>query len=216
MQQKGDTDFSVSFFSPFKSLSNPLNYIVDNHRKGCEKVFVNSPQQLAEKKLLLLYILEKFEMPMAPSQLTDFVLENDLMNYFMLQQFLSELQESEFVVTTEAEDQDFFVITDKGKNTLQYFINRLSRELLVKIDLLLGKKKEQILKSTEVVAQYAKLDDAGVSVTLKVVEKEAPLIEIHLQVADTKQAKRICENWKQHTQQIYSQLISMLIDEKND
>lgn len=109
-------------------------------------MFVNSSQQLAEKKLLLLYIFEKLEIPITHSQITDFVLENDLMNYFMFQQFFSELQESGFIIEEHKEQQQF-IITDKGRNTLKYFINRLSREQLEKIDHLLSIKKKAAVKA---------------------------------------------------------------------
>ncbi|GAB6086811.1 DUF4364 family protein [Alkaliphilus crotonatoxidans] len=177
-------------------------------------MFVNSSQQLAEKKLLLLYIFEKLEIPITHSQITDFVLENDLMNYFMFQQFFSELQESGFIIEEHKEQQQF-IITDKGRNTLKYFINRLSREQLEKIDHLLSIKKKQLLKRAEVEADYVKLDENDVLVTLKVIERDTPLINISLNVANTKQAKIICQNWKENTQKIYSNLISMLIEEKN-
>lgn len=177
-------------------------------------MFVNSSQQLAEKKLLLLYIFEKLEIPITHSQITDFVLENDLMNYFMFQQFFSELQESGFIIEEHKEQQQF-IITDKGRNTLKYFINRLSREQLEKIDHLLSVKKKQLLKRAEVEADYVKLDENDVLVTLKVIERDTPLINISLNVANTKQAKIICQNWKENTQKIYSNLISMLIEEKN-
>lgn len=177
-------------------------------------MFANSPQQLAEKKLLLLYIFEKLEIPISHPHLTDFVLENELMNYFMFQQFFSELKESGFIIE-EDQDQQLFLITEKGTSTLKYFINRLSKQQLEKIDHLLDIKKSQILKRSEVIAEYVKLEENDILVTLKVVERDAALINISLNVANTKQAKIICENWKKNTQKIYSNLINMLIEEKN-
>ena len=42
--------------------------------------------ELAENKLLLLYILKTIDEPISNAQLTDIVLENSLINYFTLQQ----------------------------------------------------------------------------------------------------------------------------------
>lgn len=179
-------------------------------------MFVNSSQQLAEKKLLLLYIFQQLEVPVSHSQLTDFVLENELMNYFMFQQFLAELKESGFITEEDENQLQRFCITEKGINTLKYFINRLSKQQLEKMDQLLSIQKSQMVKNAEVTADYVKLEENDVLVTLKVIEREVPLINISLNVPNTKQAKIICDNWKNKTQQIYGSLISMLIEEKEE
>ena len=52
-------------------------------------MFENSAE-LAENKLLLLYILQVLKRPISNSQLTEIILENNLINYFTLQQYISE------------------------------------------------------------------------------------------------------------------------------
>ena len=59
-------------------------------------MFENS-SELAESKLLLLYILKNLKTPISNTQLTEIVLENNLINYFTLQQYISELDSSEFI-----------------------------------------------------------------------------------------------------------------------
>ena len=51
----------------------------------------DSTLELAENKLLLLYIIKSIKYPISNTQLTDIVLENSFINYFMLQQYVSEL-----------------------------------------------------------------------------------------------------------------------------
>jgi predicted transcriptional regulator len=55
-------------------------------------------QELAENKLLLLYIINKINIPISNAYITEIVLENNLLNYFHLQQYLSELVASEFLI----------------------------------------------------------------------------------------------------------------------
>ena len=50
-------------------------------------------RQLAENKLILLYIIDKLEIPVSNLQMTKIILENKIMNYFLLQQYLDELRE---------------------------------------------------------------------------------------------------------------------------
>ena len=54
-------------------------------------MFENSSEELASHKLLILYILNKINMDLTNSQITQVVLETEMMNYFSLQQFLSPL-----------------------------------------------------------------------------------------------------------------------------
>ena len=55
---------------------------------------IASNRELAENKLILLYILDKLNMPVSNLQLTKIVMENKLMNYFIFQQFLDEIVQS--------------------------------------------------------------------------------------------------------------------------
>ena len=50
-------------------------------------MFENSSEELASHKLLILYILDKINMDLTNSQITQVVLETEMMNYFSLQQF---------------------------------------------------------------------------------------------------------------------------------
>ncbi|KAB3529871.1 DUF4364 family protein [Alkaliphilus serpentinus] len=174
-------------------------------------MFVHSSQQMAEKKLLLLYILKELEIPVTQSQITDFVLENDIMNYFTLQLFLGELKESEFVVEEERNYKQYFVITDKGISTLNYFLDRIPSSMIKKVDDLLLSKKEELQKQAEMSAEYIKLGDSDFLVKLQVVENGQTTFNLSLNVASNKQAREICENWRNNGQDLYGKLINVLI-----
>lgn len=176
-------------------------------------MFVHSSQQMAEKKLLLLYILKELEIPVTQGQVTDFILENDIMNYFMLQQFLGELKESEFISEEEKDYKQYFIITDKGVSALNYFLDRIPPSLIMKIVDLLSAKKEELMKCAEVTADFTKLGDSDFMVKLQVVENGQTMIDLNLNVASNKQARQICDNWRNNGQHLYGKLINLLIEE---
>ena len=72
--------------------------------------------ELAENKLLLLYILKNLKMPITNGQLTDIILENNFINYFILQQYISELVHSSFVKYESVNEKNLLLLTDKGDN----------------------------------------------------------------------------------------------------
>ena len=53
--------------------------------------------ELAENKLLVLYVIKSLRQPISKTQLTEIILENNFINYFTLQQYISELETAEFV-----------------------------------------------------------------------------------------------------------------------
>ena len=52
--------------------------------------------ELAENKLLVLYVIDSLKYPITNTQLTEIILENNFINYFTLQQYISELIASDF------------------------------------------------------------------------------------------------------------------------
>ena len=95
----------------------------------------DSTLELAENKLLLLYIIKSIKYPISNTQLTDIVLENSFINYFMLQQYVSELISSEFLeYKTQDDDKEIIVLTEKGDKVLFFFKDRISPNKLKLID----------------------------------------------------------------------------------
>ena len=97
-------------------------------------MFENSSEELASHKLLILYILDKINMDLTNSQITQVVLETEMMNYFSLQQFLSQLMESKFLTTYKESDREYYSLTQKGLEILEYFLSRIPEDVTKKID----------------------------------------------------------------------------------
>ncbi|MCT4621685.1 MAG: DUF4364 family protein [Marinisporobacter sp.] len=175
-------------------------------------MFDNNTQRLAEHKLLLLYIFDKFSMALTNAQITQFVMEKDYMNYFSLQQFLGELTDTGMLEYSESNNGFFYVITEKGKRTLQYFENRLSNDLISTLEKSIEEKKKKLLKERQVTASYAKENENDYMVDLKVTENNITLIDLKLNVVSNKHAKQICDKWKKEAQNLYGQIINLLIE----
>ncbi|MCG8539846.1 MAG: DUF4364 family protein [Clostridia bacterium] len=175
-------------------------------------MFSDNSKEEAQSKLLLLYIFDKFEIPITNNQITDFIMENDLINYFILQQFLSELVNTSLLEYSNNEEHYYYLITEKGKDTLNYFKDRLPNKLLDKLDQSIHKTKKILLKETQISANYKKRSKNDYLVELKVVENDIILIDLKLDVVSNKQAKIICDNWKNKAQDIYGEIIKLLID----
>ena len=176
-------------------------------------MFENSSEELASHKLLILYILDKINMDLTNSQITQVVLETEMMNYFSLQQFLSQLMESKFLTTYKESDREYYALTQKGFEILEYFLTRIPEDVTNKIDDYITVNKQSLLSDTEVKSSFIQQNDNEFIVNLRVIENQSNLIDLNLNVSSEKQAQQICNNWKKNASYMYAEIIDLLIKE---
>lgn len=145
-------------------------------------------------------------MPITDEQLSKIILDNKLINYFYLKQYVDELVESGFV---EIEEEKYF-ITEKGIEILKLFFTRIPFETRQKIDEYILLNKEKIKQESQYIATYYKKAENQYIANCKVVENEIVLIELNINVVNSEQAKLICDNWKQKSQDVYAYIIKAL------
>ena len=165
--------------------------------------------EIALNKLIILLIFKEIEIPLTVAQITDIVLQNNLINYFDLQQCLQELEETNMIVRLE--NKQAFTITEMGIKTVSVFINRIPGDTYELIKKYALQNKDIIRLETQVFANYIKKSETEYIVTLKVIEKDITLIEINLNVVSANQAKLICKKWKESYYQVYDQIVNTLI-----
>lgn len=168
---------------------------------------------LAESKLMLLYIFSKIRFPISNNQITQIILENNLMNYFILQQYISELISADFLEYTRDNEKSRLLITQNGSEVLSLFQNRISSEKTEELDDYLNKHMDNIKREVTVTADYTIEHKNNFIVNLKAVENNSIIIDIKLNVASNKQARDICHKWKSNSSHIYSKLMELLINE---
>ena len=95
-------------------------------------MFENSTEELAYHKLLILYILDKINMDLTNSQITQVVLETEMMNYFSLQQILSQLMDSKFIKPYKDSGREYYCLTQKGLRNFRILLKQNTRILCYK------------------------------------------------------------------------------------
>lgn len=173
-------------------------------------MFIENTNELAQHKLILLYILDKVDFPITNSEITQFVLENNNINYFLVQQYLSELVSSNLIQIITSDGNEYYELTKLGTDTLHYFMDRIPNTVKDKIDKKYEKKKEEKIKETQILGDYYKKNDSEYIVNLKVIENEINLFNLSLNVVSKKQAKMICNIWKSNPQFFYKKIFDLL------
>jgi predicted transcriptional regulator len=170
--------------------------------------------ELAENKLLLLYIFEKLNMPLSNSHLTQVVLENNLIDYFSLQQYLSELVQSGFIKDTKEEKRHILTLTPGGKDVLEFFTSRIPENKRSVIDEYLNKHMTNIKKELEIVAEYVPHKANTFMTMLQLKDGEETLIELRLPAKTNTEARRLCGLWKENYQDFYERIKNMFYENK--
>ena len=175
-----------------------------------------STTELAQNKLILLYSMKVLEIPIPNSEFIQFILENLSLNYFMIQQYLSELAEASLIeICPIHEDYSGYVLTKRGEDTLLYFEGRIPEAIRQQLTGNALVKKNERVKARQVTGHYYKKNDTEYIVTLKVIENETLLFSQSFNVVSQQQAKLICKNWNLESGSIFTQILGLLTKENN-
>ena len=165
-----------------------------------------------ENKLVLLYLINKMDLPLSRSQVTDFVREGEYMDYYTLQQTLAEMVEGSYLEKIQDNNNTRYCITDEGATTLEYFENHIPGGIRSKINKYVHDHFNSIKRDFEVTATYF-LDNETNEYIIKcgVYEDKRILMEINVSVVSRDQARLIQSNWKSHVSEIYMNILNEMV-----
>jgi hypothetical protein len=155
-------------------------------------------------------MLNKVNFKLTYSQISGFILEKEYTNFLTLQQVISDLQDAELIKTDAMMNRTFFSITNEGKNTLDYFENRISDTIKQEIDTFLTEKHLELKNEASITANFYKSTSGEYETELIAKEKEIELVNIKLSVPTKDMAETICDSWYNKNQQIYKYLMEEL------
>ena len=175
----------------------------------------NNTRALAENKLIILYLIEKIEIPLSNSEICQFALEKNLMNYFSIQQYLTELVESNLLEMITENNSTRYTITADGEETLNYFIKHISNYAKTVINTYAKENSKRIREEYAVTANYFQEMNNEYTVKCGVYDSDGTtsLMEISVNVATKDQARTICRNWRNNVAEIYGQIMYTLASE---
>jgi predicted transcriptional regulator len=179
-------------------------------------MYFEENQELAEKKLILLYVINKINVPVSNTQITKIILENRFMNYFYFQQFLLDLCKQNLLQSASTDGKVYYKITDKGREILNYFINHIPLGVKNRVDEASSSIKKKIKNETSVVADFSPENDNQFVVSCKINEDDFSLINLNITVGTKSDARKICDNWHQFPQEIYSEIIEILMQNRKN
>jgi predicted transcriptional regulator len=169
-----------------------------------------SGNKLAQDKLKLLYILKYINTPLTDIEITNFVLDNNIMDYFTLQQLLSDLCDSNFIMQNSKNTIEYFSISEEGTAALDMFGEKLPDYFIKQVEQNFSTLKMEIKKNRELLGHYYKKQEDEFIVSLQVVENESTIFSLSINVPDEELAKNMCRKWDSNPEGIFSGIIKIL------
>jgi len=103
-------------------------------------------------------------------------------------------------------------MSDKGKEVLSLFKNRLPLSTIENINKYISEKMSIIKKELTVSADYTIENSNSYLVNLSASENDITLIDLKISVASNKQARELCYKWKNNASDLYNKIIGILIE----
>lgn len=162
-------------------------------------------------KLIVLYMLEKVDFPLATSQISEFILDKGYTSYFRLQETLSELTDSGLLKAETTHNRTLYHLTENGAETIHFFSNKISPAIRQDIDDFLKEKQYDLKEEVAVKADYYLNTNREFEVRCQIVENGYSLIDLKLTVPTEKEAESIANNWDSKSQDIYTSILADLL-----
>lgn len=188
------------------------NKVKKEYTNRSDEQMSDSISQLAENKLIILYLIEKMGIALSNSEICQFSLEKNYMDYFSVQQYLSELVEVGWLDKSRDNNNTRYTLTTDGEEVVNYFIRHISERAKNEINIYVHENRKRIRAEFEVTANYfLELNDDYLVKCSLFDSDGSSLMDINVAVATKEQARLICKNWKRNVNKIYSSILSSLI-----
>ena len=167
-------------------------------------------------KLILLYVLDKMEIPLTENSILEICSsQNDWINWMECKDILAQLITVEFVYKPSTDNEENrYNITVKGRECISQFYSRIPKSLRDSIDQFASENKLNFKRSQEYVSKYFKNEDGSYTVELRILEPNIAQDVFTLSIkADSRHAAMLsCKKWKDLAPSVYQYVYGKVIE----
>ncbi|MGM0396256.1 MAG: DUF4364 family protein [Bacillota bacterium] len=177
-------------------------------------MFQDNTEDVAKQKLLLLYILKASPEPLTKEQLAEILIENFTMNFFIIQQYISELTEGSFISIVERDHFSLLKLKESGSASLEYFKYKIPEDAISKVHIFFGLDSTGTEIPVQAEATSYPRDNGEINVNLKLIEKEETVFSMYISVPNQEQATLLMDKWNKTPELYFKSIIDLLISNK--
>ena len=162
-------------------------------------------------KLIILYIIKNYNMPLDNGQVTDIFMSHAFVDYFTMQEYLEEMIESGLVDIYVEEGIRKYILTGRGQDAITYFIDKIPLTVRERILLSIRQYQKQLKNKLEIVADYNAINELEYIIDCSVSENGNQLFKISLNAASQQMASAACKKFKKDPQKVYAEILRVLL-----
>ena len=161
-------------------------------------------------KMLTLYVLSRVAAPIDFSALTDLVMCDDGVDYFLFAEGVSELLESGHAEKID----ELYIATEKGRRSSTDLESSLPSVIRRRCDQRLSHLNAALKRKSQVRSEIVSLEDGSVSVKLALSDDTGELFSLSLLAASQEDGEDIARRFSEHPDKVYNGILGVLLSEK--
>lgn len=162
-------------------------------------------------KLIILYMLNTIKIPLSNSQLSDFLMQENIASYFTVQQSINELLENKLISGEKVRHTTLYELTNKGEQTLDFYVNLIPEDIIMAIKKFSEENKLEFKQQLSIVAAYEPTTGDNYIVRCSLKEQGNSILEIALEAPGREIAEKMCDNWQKNHEHLYTHIMQQLL-----
>lgn len=192
-----------------KILKQWYNIIIRNKDYGCDFLKPVIKKDFTAK-IAVMYITDKFKEPIPDDVLTEIAGNICGINYFILKQCEYELIQSEFLTSRPTGHEEYYSLTEKGKQALDFFATKLLYTLRTEIDEYI-KNYAPKKKDDKFVCDYTPVTEKEFNVLFEYYEEELPMLKLEFRGGDRAQSAELTRMFRKKKEMIYTDIYKYIM-----
>lgn len=170
--------------------------------------------QLSENKLILLYLIREKE-NITSAELSDYILFRGYMDYFTMENYITELIESKLVLRLKMNDKIYYTLYPQGEEVVELFRARIPHSIREDIR---AYAQNSFLHRSPLLEAEARIepDQGAYLVTCQILDYDQNVLEARISAGSEEEARLIRNAWRQKGMSIYWNLLKEVGSRKND
>ncbi len=166
-----------------------------------------------ETKLIILYSIQKLKQSPSYYMLSQVITAAADINYFEIQKYIDELTELKSIEEYVIDNETVYSLTDAGEEMCDFFSARIPASVRIKIEDKSYAINNDKSNENKVYANYIPINETEYKVNCGILENNVKLLDFEMYAGPKERAKKICEYFKEHTGEFYTDLVASI--EKN-
>ncbi len=165
-----------------------------------------------ENKLLILFAVDQLG-PLSNLQLLQFLAEYGLMDYITMQLTMGDMLLSGHLSSIPHALGTLYTLSREGRESLSLFLRRLPHSTRALILEAVPGWKVRFQRETQMLADFHRREDGAYDLRLRLMEKDAPLLDMTLALPTRDMADRLSRRWPAAAPAFYGHLMKELGDD---